>query len=542
MVLAGIRNLIASILIAGGTGDYEPKRSFVDLTAARPIIFTADANDYSRGQKVHAGPRAPAISDDWRAFIERKNVGPDFWADYKSGNVYVTHRASDTIVRITDANEARTLDIYEHTLVYDDREDLYVAYLDSLLDSTDSNNLDFGNLVEVEDGVFRPNNLECECITEKMDEKCVDPQIDGDQISCRVGAYDPEDVRIGKNSWKTALRYRLRRGRERRGRFYPISNEEGNKWKPSISGKYVAYAVHKGVPIVPDPNGTEYTGNWNVFLYHLGAHRKVKVDPTELEELLGENGFEWYCRSVAVYDDPESGQAIIAYERWKPDEPCGIRIRRAEVRGSKVIIDPAYNPHGIPEDIILGVGVRTGNLDMHGVPGQGIYLAFEEYTQYGTDIKGINFKDPEKEVFDVHVGDGWQQGPKVWVDPNGSVDVTWMHRNFDADELDIGLNLGTLSTLGLEFRLPQRALVSNSIIKRPNPLFCGDIGTKFRNTDVDRNCFIDFNDLRGLGNNWAYVCNAIETWCGDADINKDRIVNFKDLALLADDFWLQYDP
>lgn len=516
---------VGSLVNTGKAYDLSSKCFVNSETNAAVAVGVAESNDLSPFQRYLTFPRSPVISDNWIGYVQKKNIQLTDDPNNISGDLYLIHLPTNKTIKLTESERAADPDIFAESLVYNDGGKLYLADLSSI---------DINNLIPIESDIYKPNSFKKIWITEGREEGGGCAQINQNRIVFRTGGYNQDD-KTAKNSWKEILAYLdfSLDNITRRGRILPVSNVEGNKWLPSISGNWAAYAVYRGRVLGKDEK-VEQMGNWNVYAYNF---------PTGLETRV-ENDLYWYCRSVAIYDDLDSGQAILAYEKHNyENNESGIRIRRLKiekVNGEyKIIIDPNENPYRIEKELIIGGGVDW--LDMHGARGQGPVLVWADYSNVGasgTDIKGINLRTGVK--FDVCVQAGWQYCPKVWFDNAGEVLVTWRDDNYLLPQTQIKI-FSNLNAETNSIKVP--AMVLNEIIDKPKPNFCGDLGTDYLNADINRDCHVDFYDFLLLGENWLRNdCCYENDLCTLADTNKDSQVDSEDFKAVVWDLGKSTDP
>jgi len=108
--------------------------------------------------------------------------------------------------------------------------------------------------------------------------------------------------------------------------------------------------------------------------------------------------------------------------------------------------------------------------------------------------------------------------------------------------MDLEIVLGPYNNIVFD---TQRAILGfdvNDIYSVPDtlPNQCGDTEHPWLESDINRDCRTDTNDLRMLSHEWiANNCDWLNWNCAGCDLNRDSTVNFKDMALLAKN-WLNH--
>ena len=78
-------------------------------------------------------------------------------------------------------------------------------------------------------------------------------------------------------------------------------------------------------------------------------------------------------------------------------------------------------------------------------------------------------------------------------------------------------------------------------LHRP-PNVCGDIGTEYLDSDLDPNCYMNFDDVALFMSSWLDDGCSWPSWCGGADIDESNEVDFTDFARLLADWPKCTDP
>ena len=78
-------------------------------------------------------------------------------------------------------------------------------------------------------------------------------------------------------------------------------------------------------------------------------------------------------------------------------------------------------------------------------------------------------------------------------------------------------------------------------LHRP-PNICGDIGTEYLDSDLDPNCYMNFDDVAVFMSSWLDEECSWPSWCGGADIDESNEVDFADFARLLADWPKCTDP
>ena len=78
-------------------------------------------------------------------------------------------------------------------------------------------------------------------------------------------------------------------------------------------------------------------------------------------------------------------------------------------------------------------------------------------------------------------------------------------------------------------------------LHRP-PNICGDAGTEYLDSDLDPNCYMNFDDVAVFMSAWLDTGCSWPSWCGGADIDESNEVDFTDFARLLADWPKCTDP
>ena len=70
-------------------------------------------------------------------------------------------------------------------------------------------------------------------------------------------------------------------------------------------------------------------------------------------------------------------------------------------------------------------------------------------------------------------------------------------------------------------------------LKSPFASTCGDAKNPWPEGDLNRDCLVDFKDLQTFAKEWLNDCDWLNWNCRCADLNTDGIVNFYDYAEFA---------
>jgi hypothetical protein len=72
---------------------------------------------------------------------------------------------------------------------------------------------------------------------------------------------------------------------------------------------------------------------------------------------------------------------------------------------------------------------------------------------------------------------------------------------------------------------------------------CGDIGTFYKKSDFDKNCYVGISDLVKIFEYWLDAgCSVGNSWCGGVDLNYLGDVDMYDLSLFAYEWLMCTDP
>ncbi len=509
-VVIGIAGVSSLANIAFAEYNYNQK-DFVDENEKKAVAvsFSPVEIDSFYWQKWLGIPRKPSISENWIAWTQQdaqEIVDMGIEDNRFTGDIYVKHRQSGIEAKLTTSKSANSPALHGDMIAYCDRKG------DMINDPNQTFDIYAGRLSFDGSSIFYDNEV---MVTAGLPGNHIDPDINGSYIIWRLGVNqidDPENTHSWPEIWAYSINEEM---------MFPVSQDSGAKWEPKISkdGNWAAYAIWQG-------GRWNEGGAWRAWGYNFDLGIQFPID-TEGP------GFR---RSVAAHFDTDSDQFIVAYQL---DDIVngGIGVARFKAEQGEIVKNPPENPHNISERYTIE-GNMVESLIMDGAPGIGPILAYSEYGNYGggTEIKGINLRTGSR--FDVDTGGGWRFSSDIYID-NATGDAHIIYRHDSYEDPQTNIQTFDLSTTENDATSNLGALVINEVKDKPIPEYCGDPGTDYFESDLNKDCHVDLLDFLVMSQMWLNLdCSYLNDACNGADIDRDFDVDSEDykqvLAMLGE--------
>ena len=196
--------------------------------------------------------------------------------------------------------------------------------------------------------------------------------------------------------------------------------------------------------------------------------------------------------------------------------------------------------------ISFGVKTGTGGLNIS-ESGFMFYHYFDFYNQYGPAISCFNYQSSSSVAGTYYLPIA-EPATDVWYtfyfDPNNA--TVYASDNGYAEEpanliAQYPHGITDITAEGSVYLKIGNGKYDEILLHRP-PNICGDIGTEYFDSDLDPNCYMNFDDVAVFMSSWLDTGCSWPLWCNGADIDESNEVDFTDFARLLADWPKCTDP
>ena len=194
----------------------------------------------------------------------------------------------------------------------------------------------------------------------------------------------------------------------------------------------------------------------------------------------------------------------------------------------------------------FGIQNGTGTLGTSGT-GFMFYCYFDFYNLYGPTISCFNYQSGSSVTGTYYLPIA-EPATDIWYtfyfDPT-NVTIYASDNGYAEESANLAgqyaHGITNLTDLGSVYLKIGSGKYDEILLHRP-PNICGDIGTEYLDSDLDPNCYMNFDDVAVFMSSWLNDGCSWPLWCNGGDIDESNEVDFADFARLLADWPKCTDP